>query len=342
MRRLWTIPAALAALWLAAAPALALTLDDVQGPKEYPPASYKGTQFVDSTGCVFVRAGYAGQVKWIPRVTRDRQVICGQKPTFATPGEASTAATAPVAAKPAARTVSATPKPATPKPATTKPATAKPAAKAPASAPAEMTVVAEEVLPKGHAACPNRSDVAQRFMLSDGRYAIRCYPQKEYPKTYLTPEEVEKLPPGALDPRPVVVPPGYRPAWKDGRLNPKRGVGTAQGAAQMAAVWTRDVPMQLVADKRPAVTGATAPVATASSKSPAAQGRYIQIGSFAQPANVDAAAARLRAAGLPVARGRKQGQGALTVVLAGPFAPGEAAAALSTVRRAGFADAFLR
>jgi hypothetical protein len=84
---------------------------DLIKPAELPPASYAGQQYVDSKGCLFMRAGTPGKELWLPRVTRDGVPLCGYPPSGrrvpvageagAAPVEVAPKAAAPVAAAPA-------------------------------------------------------------------------------------------------------------------------------------------------------------------------------------------------------------------------------------------------
>lgn len=77
-------------------------------PAEFPPNSFQGKQYVDSRGCVYIRAGVNGNTTWVPRVSRDRKQVCGYKPSL---GGQQVAAAAPArpAAKPTLITVEPAP-----------------------------------------------------------------------------------------------------------------------------------------------------------------------------------------------------------------------------------------
>ena len=62
--------------------ASAQTVAQIGQPAERPPASFKGAQYVDSRGCVFMNASYAGAAQWVARVSRNHKVLCGYPPTF--------------------------------------------------------------------------------------------------------------------------------------------------------------------------------------------------------------------------------------------------------------------
>jgi hypothetical protein len=69
-------------LWLAGvALAGSGALAEGSQPAEQPPADFAGQQYVDSKGCLFVRAGDGTKVLWIPRVSRDGALVCGYPPS---------------------------------------------------------------------------------------------------------------------------------------------------------------------------------------------------------------------------------------------------------------------
>jgi cell division septation protein DedD len=69
-------------LWLMGGAFVASTaLAQGQQPAELPPADYASQQYVDSKGCLFVRAGTAAKVLWVPRVSRDGVPTCGHPPS---------------------------------------------------------------------------------------------------------------------------------------------------------------------------------------------------------------------------------------------------------------------
>ncbi|TKD26323.1 hypothetical protein FBT96_01075 [Rhodobacter capsulatus] len=94
--------------WWVAATAVAATLGgsaalaemEINGPADVPPPSYKGRQYVDSAGCVFVRAGYGGTVTWVPRVDRTKKQLCGYQPSLPQGAPVAEVATAPAKSAP--------------------------------------------------------------------------------------------------------------------------------------------------------------------------------------------------------------------------------------------------
>ena len=325
--------------------AAAQDLRDVAGPKELPPASYTGSQYVDSTGCVFVRAGFDGQVTWVPRVNQDRQLVCGFKPTLTPSAGAVAVAPAPEAAPETTPAADAAAPPrrttavrAAPAPKAAKPARAAPVAPQADVAAAHVELVSVTTVDAAATPCKSGSKTAERYRLSNGKRYLRCGGPVADPVAYLNSLRLPGIRvvagPDLAVAGPVAkvaIPEGYEPAWTDGRLNPKRAQGTTEGKAAMARRWTDAVPMKRIPG-------------TEAASVKAAAGRYVQVGAFAVAANADGAAARIGALGLPAARQAAHvGGRPVQIVLAGPFISGaDLSEALVRLRGAGYPDAFAR
>jgi hypothetical protein len=382
--------------------ASAQTVAQIGQPAERPPASFKGAQYVDSRGCVFMNASYAGAAQWVARVDRRHKVLCGYPPTFGPHAAIEVAedvapvkvapvvvAAAPVMVKPAkANAPMATVASAMmPEAVVVKPVpqvrVQHPTAGLVASLPTPAQSY-ERAATSGPAAgkigCYTSAPVAEVVRLRNGGTAVVCtrgdgtltgwrppiYPRGAGVGAALSePVQVARAnnsgvgrvaaaPVYASAALPdVVVPKGYKVAWTDDRLNPLRGVGTAEGQAAQDQLWTQKVPAQLITDVQKAKTRKLKPVAlvTVSSKGQAEAapkavrgGAWVQIGTFGVPANAAGAAAQLQALGLPVAKSKlNRGGKDLQIVMAGPFGSGaDAQAALRIARGAGFGDAYIR
>ncbi len=392
MRFLGVVVAALA-VFSVAPTADAQSIASIGGPKELPPSSFTGQQYVDSRGCVFLKAGYGGQVNWVPRVNGDRKAMCGLPPTFAEVQIETAeqepapvvAAVAPAIVVPKSQSASVDPAIYTPAPVAssrgqaTQAVPPRPVAATRVASPAPYSDTAPRSTAKpvsggpgpGKIGCFTSAPVAEVVRLSDGRTAVVCtrgdgtmtgwrppiYPAGSPVGVALggsvapVSQNRAQVAVASSDPAPALIatvsvpkpPKGYKLAWTDDRLNPKRAQGTAAGQAAQDQVWTRDVPARRVVAKtqtKQRVTVSTKSRDNASTPS----GPFVQIGSFGVVANAERAAAKVAGLGLPVAKGRTtKGGTALHVVFAGPFASAtDAQAALSRLRQSGFPDAILR
>lgn len=346
----WLVPAVVALSIGTASDGLAQSRS-LNGPRELPPASFKGQQFVDSRGCVFMRAGVGGQVNWVARISRDRKQLCGQLPTFgANQVKVDDGPLPPKGiAEPRTRTASASQDPA-PTVLSAKPAPAAP----PVVTATPPKVVAVQPAPVQTAPLPPATAKPVTVKPAAAPKVVAAKPKVVVPDPEVRAAELP----------PVAIPPGYRRVDPGGRMNTMSGVGGAQGWQAQDQIWTRETPARLIdaprrsarvvqdvepaaapqaSEPRRSVKPHTAKAATVKPKA-AGQGRYVQVGSFAQSGNASRAISRLQALGLPVAKAPMRSRGRqLQVVLAGPFASAtDAQQALRAARGAGFSDAYLR
>lgn len=408
---------------VAATVASTASLAQIGGPSNLPPTSFKGQQFVDSRGCLYLRAGFGGAVNWVARLDRNHKPICGMPPTGGMAAQAAVAAdmapdataaaqapqTATVAEVPTAPSKGFNlaglfgigPNAAAPSPAPAATGVANTAAVATPTAPATQAAGVTTMM--ADVQCYPDAPKLERVKIAGGT-ALVCTSgtgstsgwrppnfggtgqaqvagvAMASPATLVPPVAVlapvlqmSMAAAAALQPiaQPISQPPtrlplpkppkGWTYAWKDDRLNPLRGLGTAAGQAQQDLIWQRTVPLVLVSAPVPrrglahlfamktAVSTMSAPANfRADEAQPAAVapsgGLRVQVGTFGDPANAQSVVTRLAALGLPVGSApvTRNGQ-ALQIIYAGPFASApEAASGLASIRHAGFTDAILR
>lgn len=269
-----TLPVALVAALFTVSSAQA----QARQPAEMPPAGFAGQQYVDSRGCLFVRAGHGGQVRWVARIDRTRKPICGMTPSNQTMARAQRElnAPAPVVAAPAAAPVAAAPRPAAqPRPQAVAPA-APPVAVAPARVPTYQGAPGTNpVLGASRTAgCPAHAPYGKIYERAGAPGTILvCGSQppnftgvhpdrhgnlghttggQQVAQAWVDPNTRINYAPQFADQAITVQPPkGYKQAWTDDRLNPNRARGTVAGHQQMQQVWTTDeVPQRGVNEPR--------------------------------------------------------------------------------------------
>ncbi|MDF0602846.1 SPOR domain-containing protein [Psychromarinibacter sp. C21-152] len=357
MNRLLAVTALTIGLSVGIGTVHAQSLRNTDGPAEFPPASYTGKQYVDSKGCVFVRAGFDGSVTWVPRVDRNRKVICGATPTFAN-ASPPPSSPAPEPETPPRRTVETAPPPTqtAPPPRQTTPP---PRTRVVTAPPPAATTPPKRTTPppaNTNTACPGLSPLAQRYVKNSG-HAVRCGPQAANPYVSGDASGVISVP----KPPTIAPPPGYKSAFgpEEDRFNPNRGHVTREGFVQMRLVWTAGVPRRLVeGDKgRYYAVNATptpdrefvlstkdsTPESAAETPAPAGH-RFVQVGLFATPEKAKAAARGLSPLGLPVRLAKATSGGrSYTMVLAGPFnSAAQLQNGLNAVKGVGYTGAVTR
>lgn len=252
---------------LVATPVAAQSIRNAETPAELPPASFDGREYVDSRGCMYIRAGVDGDVTWVPRMTRDRQVVCGQTPTNQRPAlaaaaaaqeaqESAAAAAAPAPVAPAAPQVVMRPAP-------------RPAPSPTVDAGAPMRTVASVTMRPAPTPAPRPRATASRVMVAPApqlqpqpriepqqrlQRVVNGVPQGQYIERSQLPPNARIIPRHVYEnlknsTRGVYVPKGFEPVWEDDRLNPKRAVQTLRGRDATTLVWTNTTPRRLI-DRR--------------------------------------------------------------------------------------------
>jgi len=251
----------------------AQTLRTAKGPAEIPPPGYKASQYVDSRGCAFIRAGYGGSVRWVPRVQRNRRVVCGMRPTAVAGARPARQITRIAASRPAAvgplrrikpRVISAqiatTAGPRTPRqPGRRRTAVANwntfmfgtPVRVVARPVAAHPAVVSSPVRAVAAPRPPRRVAVSQRhggkwidpapIIARSRAIALGQRGASYHPSSTSTPLRIE-----VTRAAPIALPPGYKSILASEQNPAFRGRGTPAGQAAMDLIWTQTMPRRLI------------------------------------------------------------------------------------------------
>lgn len=299
---------------------LALAVRAAAAPEPPPPEGFAGTQYIDGSGCVFLREGD----DWVPRTDRQGVPVCGFPPTLSQRGLAPEM---PAPAPPPTIEEVLFEKLATglrdgefaadPRPIAERQAVAAPAGQSPVERDLQALVSGQDAMRRamsggpdkdlcrllGYEPDPSGAPVPGRdvtFGLCPGMRAELPGPiitaGARHDAVALAANAPQEQPGPAADREPVAADAGAKPAATE---------GTAPSPAKPAAV------------TRPAVAAPAAPgrPATAIEMIPASA-RYVQIGGFTDEADALAVARQLIGIGYEVGLARRQDQAQLLV---GPF-----------------------
>lgn len=297
-------------------------------PDPPPPGDYPGAQYIDRTGCVFLRQG----ADWVPRLDKEGAPICGFPPSQ--PAQSSKAPETPPSPE---EVLSAVLAEGLRSGDLADDTSAKPLAPAPDPAQGELNAVLAQ---RVELDIRLRSAMAGRA--PDGLCARLGYRPSGNAQPIIGGDVTQGLCPGmaapAVDPATVVataVPQDAQDSVAEGSAKAQR-----QPAAKPIPVKRDPVNPVSVIARRPAPQ----PSATAQVEMIPAHARYVQIGTYADEANALAALRRLSGMGYRTAQ-RKEGGGDAPgkAILAGPFADRQAlVAALTRLRANGYPRAAAR
>lgn len=350
-------------LWSGAS--LAQSSRPLQTPAEQPPAGFLGAQYVDSKGCIFVRVDLNGRTNWVPRLSRGREQICGASPSQA--AQAVDAEPLPKNLAPAVPVVrtqtveapepSARPRPvaaATSKPAP-KPRIVKTRLEVPMQKPKTTPLArSSDAKPVRSTSLPGETRVVPLHVATArarvGKFSVPEGYRAAWQDDRLNPHRAE----GTLAGRDAM-----NLVWTT--TVPRRLIDSANGrdmTTKVALVYPytdldiqrRELGTVTLSTRNGQVIKQVkrntrkAEVPTRIAEEAVAGQLYVQAGTFRTKASAQKNAARLKRLGIPIRIGKFNRNGeTVRLVLAGPFkAKSDASFALSSVKRAGFSDAFLR